>query len=215
MASKPGGMGLGGVGHGLRSAGHGPARAEGEQAAGGCAKIAGERQTTMATASEFLQALREIDRAAPSTEHNGMSLRTGWLDDLRALRASIRDWMAPIVEAGLATVTTQDFVTAEPHWGEYSAPGLAIVLTNQEPRRILVRPRGLFLTGAIDEGGARITGARGRVDLECSVKREIVLRFKDDKGDTRWSSFAGGVERELDEKVFFDLLARTADVRLR
>ena len=62
-------------------------------------------------------------------------------------------------------------------------------------------------------GGARVVGARGRVDVECVVAREMLLRFTDG-GPTRWLSFSRGEKKELDEDLFFELLARVAGLSL-
>jgi hypothetical protein len=86
------------------------------------------------------------------------------------------------------------------------------VLLTEPPQVVLVRPRGLRVVGVVETGGTRVVGANGRIDLECGIKREIVLRFRKDN-TTTWCSFSAGKKRELNEDVFFDLLARTADIR--
>jgi hypothetical protein len=102
----------------------------------------------------------------------------------------------------------------EPDTGPYDAPGLEIALLTANPRTIVVRPRGVRIVGLVQTDGARVSGARGRVDLECGVAREILLRFKDD-GPAKWVSFSGGEKKELDEGLFFELLAQIADLPLR
>lgn len=145
-----------------------------------------------------------------------------WINDLSALRHSIREWMGPIVEASVAKLNDADFELADPDLGSYAAPGLEIVLILDTDRRIRLRPRGLEIVGIVDTstGKRPRIGAtapmRGRVDLECGVKREILARIK--KGDDQkwsWYSFAGGKERLLNEDVFFELLAKIAGVPLR
>lgn len=58
---------------------------------------------------------------------------------------------------------------------------------------MVARPRGVRIVGVVHTGGAPVLGARGRVDVECGVAREILLRFTDD-GPTRWLSFSRGDE---------------------
>ncbi|MEO8284325.1 MAG: hypothetical protein ABI568_13155 [Pseudarthrobacter sp.] len=167
----------------------------------------------MTKAKDFLAALRSQQIAQPgSAEEYWKRQQSMWLDDLSMLRDSIRQWMSPVVEDHSATIEDRVFSTMEPDLGRYDAPGLEFVLLMEPPQVVLVRPRGLRVVGVVETGGSRVVGASGRVDLECGVKREIVLRFrKDDR--TTWYSFSAGKKRELDEDVFFDLLARTTDIR--
>lgn len=167
----------------------------------------------MSKANEFVKALR--DHGAPSgvktVEDYWRERKAEWLTDLEELRALIRQWLKPVVDANLAVIEDMDFSTTEPDIGHYMVRGLKIDLLVGEPTTILVRPRGARVAGVIEESGRRIVGASGRVDMESASRREILLRFKEKK-HTAWRSFSGGEKRTLDEDVFFDLLARTADV---
>lgn len=167
----------------------------------------------MTKAKDFVAALRSHQHAeSQSVEEYWKRQQSLWLADLSVLRDSIRQWMSPVVEDRAATVVDRAFPTMEPDLGGYDAPGIEIALLTEPPSVVLVRPRGLRIVGVIETGGSRVLGASGRVDLECGVKREIILRFRND-GTTAWYSFGTGVRRQLNEDVFFELLARTADIR--
>jgi hypothetical protein len=162
---------------------------------------------TSATAKKFLLALESGGRAgAPTTvEEARARQKQEWLEDLGALRDRIREWLAPIEKANRATVADESFTVTEPDLGTYEAPGLAVsLLVGDEPRRVLLRPRGVMIVGVVGHRSPP-TGPRGRVDLECGVARQILLRFPHPRG-ARWMWFAKG-ERELDESAFFDILA--------
>jgi hypothetical protein len=163
----------------------------------------------MTTAKEFLRALERGPGDAQSVDEYWRRQRDAWVKDLAELRRSIVGWLEPVRAAGRAKWSDVTFTLGEPDTGEYEAPGLEIELLAADARVINVRPRGVRILGTVQTGGARVFGARGRVDLECGVAREILLRFTDD-GTTRWFSFAGGQKKELDEDVFFELLARIA-----
>jgi hypothetical protein len=168
----------------------------------------------MAKANEFLRALQAQQGGVENVGDYWPRRHATWLEDLRALRARIRDWMRPIEEARFATVADIDFATNEPDVGYYMAPGLELRVLVGEPRQVAIHPRGLQVGGVVESGGARILGAMGRVDFECGATREILLRFR--QGDTTtWASFSGGARRDLDEDLFFELLARTTGVALR
>ncbi|MGH7272531.1 MAG: hypothetical protein ACREJ3_19045 [Polyangiaceae bacterium] len=120
-----------------------------------------------------------------------------------------------MIDAHLATVGDQEFPMMEPDVGQYVAPGLEISLVvGEDARSVVLRPRGMRIAGIVVTGGARAVGARGRVDIECGVAREILLRFKGDDGQTTWISFSGGGKRALDEGVFFELLANVTELKL-
>ncbi len=173
-------------------------------------------------AKKFLEAIRSQQGNESSVDKLLTRQRDEWIDDLNALRASIRKWMDPIAKAGVAKLKDTDFEMTDPDLGTYMAPGLEIVLIVDTDRHVRVRPRGLQVVGIVEPAtGKRVRpGAeermKGRIDLECGVKREILARIQK-KGANAWSwySFAGGKERALDEDLFFELLARTADVALR
>jgi hypothetical protein len=167
----------------------------------------------MAKAEEFLEALRRKNPEAESVHDYWRRQQDTWLEDLRGLRERVKAWLAPVAGEELASIVDMDFQTTEPDLGVYQAPGLEVTLLQREPKVVRLRPRGLRVQGVVEDGGARIVGAAGRVDLECGVARAILLRFKTEDATT-WTSFAGGTKRELDEDVFFELLAKTADVSL-
>jgi hypothetical protein len=171
-------------------------------------------EEVMGKAEEFLEALRRKNSEGENVDEYWHRQQAAWLDDLRRLGDMIKHWLAPVIDAKLAKVEDMDFQTTEPDVGTYMAPGLSLELLDEAPKVVRIRPRGLRVLGVVEDGGARIVGAAGRVDLECGVARAILLRFKTENGTT-WMSFAGGTKRELDEEVFFELLARTADVSLR
>lgn len=169
----------------------------------------------MARAKDFLRALQTAQHDdVQSVDDFWKRQKEDWSEDLLKLRRSILTWLAPVVEASSATAKNISFRLEEPDTGSYDAPGLKITLLTANPRTIRVRPRGVRVVGLVQTGGARVVGARGRVDLECGVAREILLRFKDN-GPAKWVSFSGGEKKELDEGLFFELLARIADIDLR
>jgi hypothetical protein len=170
----------------------------------------------MTKAKDFVKALQTAGHGGVETVDDARNRqKLEWLRDLDSLLGSIRHWLEPVREAGLATVADKDFSLAEPDVGQYAAPGMEITfVVAGETRTVSVRPRGLRIAGVVATGGARAIGARGRVDLESGVAREILLRFKDAEAAT-WVSFTGGEKRPLDEDVFFELVARVADVNLR
>lgn len=168
----------------------------------------------MANANDFVRALQAKGHGGVETVNDyWRRQKREWLEDLLALRSAIRQWLGPVSAAGLATVVDRDDVSlTEPDLGHYLAPELAItLLVPDEPRTVLLRPRGMAIVGLV---GARGIGARGRVDLECGVVREILLRSKD-KAPTRWLSFSGGEQKTLDEELFFELLARITEIKVR
>jgi len=168
----------------------------------------------MTRANEFLKALQDAQKRPETVDEVLQRQKAEWLQDLRQLAVSVADWLAPLVNAAVAKVLPKPFDIEEPDIGSYEASGLEISLVvGGERRVVLLRPRGMRISGVVQTGGARIIGARGRVDIECGVTREILLRFREDV-TTDWVSFARGEKRSLDEDVFFELLARVADVPL-
>lgn len=169
----------------------------------------------MANAKDFLKALQSGRDGVATVDDAWDRQKIAWLEDLTLLRTSIRDWLAPISNEHLAKVSDAEFQLMEPDLGSYAAPGLTVELVvGGQPQSVVVRPRGMRISGVVATGGARAIGARGRVDIECGVSREILLRFKDN-GPTKWLSFYDGEKKELDEEVFFELLARTTALKLR
>lgn len=167
----------------------------------------------MAKANELLRALRAVHGRDSTVQDYWKRHKDQWVEDLRTLRSSVRDWMKPIEQEGFALVADTDFAITEPDVGHYLAPGLAIQVLVQEPKQVMLRPRGVRVVGVVEAGGARVLGAMGRVDLESGVTREILLRFRTDEV-TSWASFSQGSRRDLDEDLFVELLARTADLAL-
>jgi hypothetical protein len=153
-----------------------------------------------------------MDSMGESVEEYWKRQKSLWLADLASLETSVKQWMTPVVQERAAIVEDKAFSTMEPDLGGYEAPGLALTLMMDPPQIVLLRPRGLRIVGVVETGGSRVVGANGRVDLECGIKREIVLRFRKDDM-TVWYSFGGGKKRSFDEELFFELLARVADVR--
>lgn len=168
----------------------------------------------MASAKDLVAAVRgqRAAGAEPSSVQDYWKRQhQAWLDDLTALRAQMKAWLAPVVEANVAQTKDVEFSTAEPDLGHYMAPGLDIELLADPPQIVTVRPRGLRIVGIVEAGGARVVGANGRVDLECGVRREILLRFRKNE-TTSWCSFGDGTRRDLGEGLFFDLLFKTAEI---
>jgi hypothetical protein len=166
----------------------------------------------MSKASEsFLNALR----AAPDTVDEARRRQhEAWLTDLADLRRRVRGWLAPVADAESARLTDVEIEITDQDVGTYSAPALHIdLVVGGMVRRVALRPRGMRVVGVVESGGARFVGAAGRVDLEQGAIREILLRVRDD-GETRWLTFGTGTKRELDEALFFELLARISDVDL-
>ena len=167
----------------------------------------------MAKANQFVEALRGARAGVETVAEARLRQRTEWLEDLNELCAAVRAWLAPVIEANFATVTPREVLLTEPDLGEYTASGLEITLiVSGQTRAVLLRPRGMRIVGIVDDGGARITGARGRVDLECGASRAILLRFKNDV--VAWVSFSSGERRVVTEEVFFDLLANVTGLPL-
>jgi|HubBroStandDraft_6_1064221.scaffolds.fasta_scaffold271945_2 hypothetical protein len=171
------------------------------------------KMKTAKARDRLAEALRRGGDAPQSVEEYWRRQKGAWLDDLHALRTRVRGWLAPLVEDRLATVEDREFAADEPDYGHYVAPGLEISLLSDEPRSVVLLPRGGRIQGIAGPPGKRVVGASGRVDVECGPNREILLRIAD-KGGAGWWSFAGGEKRALDEELFFELVARVADVRL-
>jgi hypothetical protein len=172
------------------------------------------KMKTAKARDRLAEALRRGGTGPQSVDEYWRRQKGAWLDDLDALRKRVRGWLSPLIEDGLATVEDKDFALDDPDYGRYVAPGLEISLLSDEPRSVVLLPRGGRIQGiAWFPGDKRIGGASGRVDLQCGPNREILLRIAD-KGGAGWWSFAGGEKRELDEELFFELVARVADVRL-
>ena len=170
----------------------------------------------MTTAKEFLRALETGGRGKEVETIVDVRARQKreWLEDLDALRRSMRGWLGPVVAAQRAELADKDFTLAEPDLGTYEAPGLEISLAVASQRKtIFVRPRGMNIVGVVRAGASAATGASGRVDIECGVARELLLRFKGPSG-TSWVSFSKG-KRTLDEGTLFDMLAEVTEMRLR
>ncbi len=165
----------------------------------------------MTKAQDFVTAVKSQRVQPESVEEYWKRQRSIWLADLFDLQGAIKVWMGPVVDANAVTIEDKLFSTTEPDLGTYDAPGLELALLTDPLQVVLVRPRGLRVVGVVESGGHRVVGASGRVDLECGVKREIVLRFRHDDSTT-WYSFSSGNKRELNEDVYFELLARTADL---
>ena len=169
----------------------------------------------MAKANEFLRALQANGGSRVETvDAFRERQQSGWLSDLDALCSSIEGWLTPVVAAGAAKVSREDILIHEPDTGEYSAPRLRIEMVIEGQTKIaLIRPRGLRIVGLVAEDGKRVVGAHGRVDVECDLRRAILLRFQN-AGATRWKSYTLGDGRELDEDLFFDLLSHVTYVAL-
>lgn len=171
----------------------------------------------MSSAQKFVDALQKGGSrgAARSVEDFWRRYRDRWLQDLGQLRDQVGVWLAPVLKTDMARAVRSDFSTTEPDLGTYLAPGLKIELLSSPPRTVLLRPRGGRVVGLVETPGRPTVGAAGRVDLEQGASREPLLRFLEDgERTTRWLSFAGGEERELNEDLFFELLARCAGIRL-
>jgi hypothetical protein len=169
----------------------------------------------MSKANELVAALRKQGKSGgvTSVREHWERQKLIWIAYLSALRDHMNRWLAPVVDAGLAKIEGMDFSIEEPDLGHYMAPGSTIELLIDEPKAILVRPRGARIVGLVEDSGRRVIGASGRVDLEWGVNRQILLRFGI-ADDARWYSFADGAKRQLNEELFIELLARTAEVDL-
>ncbi|MCB9585263.1 MAG: hypothetical protein H6718_07690 [Polyangiaceae bacterium] len=169
----------------------------------------------MTSASKFLEAVRKGrpgGNDGPESEADYWTRQQEqWVADLRALRESIRGWLEPLTTERAVRLQNIDFSTTEPNLGQYMAPGLAIEILSDPPKRVELRPRGMGIVGFVEPDGTRIVGASGRIDLECEFRRETVLRFREE-GGTRWCWFAGGKKVEVDEASFFDLLGRVTNI---
>lgn len=169
----------------------------------------------MSRAQDFLHALQaRADGKLEAVDTLRERQQAEWTTDLASLRADVERWMAPLVRENAAKVTSVGFSLSEPDVGNYVAPGLTIELVvGSHARTVRLQPRGGRVAGLIASDGARVVGAQGRVDLECDLVREVLLRFRRD-GVTSWRSYTTGDERTLDEDLFFQLLARVTQVEL-
>lgn len=166
----------------------------------------------MTNALKFLEAVRQGSPAGDESVAAYWAHQLDmWVTDLRELRSAIRGWLQPLIDGNAVKVTDVDFPISEPDLGNYMAPGLTIEVLGELPRQVDVRPRGARVVGVVETGGARVVGASGRVDLECALRREIVLRFRDG-GVTNWCSFGGGTKVDVGEETFFDLLSRVTNI---
>ena len=169
----------------------------------------------MTKASDFVKALQAAGHHGADTVDDARNReKREWVRDLDDLRAMIRQWLEPVVAAKLAAVVDRDFSLAEPELGQYVAPGLEITVVVKGPRTVLIHPRGVRIVGRVEPGGRRLFGGRGRVDVECGLEREVLLRFKDAER-AKWVSFSRGEPHDLGEDLFFELLARVTELNLR
>ena len=114
------------------------------------------------TAKEAVFSLLKREKA---DEEAGDSYRRKqeWLASLGELTAQLRNWLESAETETLLTVEETQVELREPGFGVYTAPGLQ--LTTPSGKVIRVIPKGRYVVGAM-----------GRVDLECSPKKEILVR---------------------------------------
>ena len=94
--------------------------------------------------------------------------RDEWLVALNALHTSVERWVAPLVKAKSLAIKHDTVPLEEDGLVAYTAPKLRLVVQ----RRVTIRlvPRG-----------AIIQAARGRVDMVCRHKSELMILDDDDK----------------------------------
>jgi len=146
----------------------------------------------MAAKEELLKDLAQqkeyLQRSAPEQ-------RVEWRKSLKQLFAQLAGWLDEARASKLLMVENKDVRILEPQLGVYVAPGLRVVTPRGEVVEIVPK-------------GRMIAGGYGRVDLECSPKRAMLVQ----RSPGRWE-FAeltpdqgGWSFRELTEGSFWETL---------
>lgn len=127
--------------------------------------------------------------------------KRAWLEAVEKLYLDVESWLAPGITAGVLQTARSETSVMEPDLGPYDAPVLEIT-----DGRVTIRltPEGSHVVGHVAEGGRRLTGLRGRVDLLCGPIRVPLVRTALDT----WQAVTthGGV-RDLTEEIFSEILS--------
>jgi hypothetical protein len=117
---------------------------------------------TMSEKSKVLDQLKTQKEALAAEEPDPKQTLREWKTDLKRLFKDFRSWMKEAEQEGLLEIQDQEVHLEETKLGKYVAPALRV----QTPRvGIRIIPRARY-----------VTGARGRVDLETSTQRLMLLR---------------------------------------
>lgn len=150
--------------------------------------------------------LRKLQDQPKTVEEHFAEKRQEWIDDVAELIDSMEEWLAPVVEKGLARLERRSVDIDEPDTGPYSVAALTIHLGE---RAVKVEPRGMCVVGVVRTGSDRIIGARGRVDLISGPSRATVLRRSNGTWQLAsadgWPADKSAVD--LTEETFADALA--------
>jgi hypothetical protein len=120
--------------------------------------------------------LKKLEEQPKTVGEQWGQKRAEWIEDVAALMANIRQWLAPAIAKKLVTVEARKVELDEPDTGPYEVDALTIYLGDRE---VAVEPKGMRVVGIIPAGGKRIVGARGRVDLVSGPSRATLLRRSD------------------------------------
>ena len=110
----------------------------------------------------LLQQLRLLKQAEEQTDAESTAARTNWLGAVERLLGSIRAWMLPAVQEGLARLDAAIVHIAEDDVGAYDAPALKIAMP--AGRIVWIRPVGTLRVGA-----------QGIVDVVCGSSRALLV----------------------------------------
>lgn len=104
-----------------------------------------------------------------------VSMRDGYVEAVRSLFASIRNWLTPGFEKQLVHIREDSVQIDEEMLGQpYSAPTLRVSFPTVN-RVVEIVPVGAF-----------VVGARGRLDLRSGVQESILLRALRDHDSFAW-----------------------------
>jgi hypothetical protein len=119
--------------------------------------------------------------------------RSEWLDALRQLVRTLKQWLKPAIQEGLKVEDYSATIT-EDHLGTYEAPALRI--TGPDSRTVTVEAKA-----------CNVIGAKGRVDLSSGPKKAMLVRY----GRSQWGiavrNIRGLEKVELTQDTFSELLA--------
>lgn len=117
------------------------------------------------TAKESVLELLKRRKLVEESGGNGdaQQLQAEWLADLRELMSTIHGWLADAQAQGLVIVRDVELTLSEDRIGSYVAPGMKLVMPQGDV--VTISPRGLF-----------VIGGEGRVDVECTPRKAILLR---------------------------------------
>lgn len=145
------------------------------------------------TAKEAL--LKELAEQKQFREASGPEQLKEWGESLGELFTQFKGWLSDAMANGLLRLEEDPVSIREERFGVYVAPSLRVIAPRGEVVRIV--PKGRL-----------VVGAQGRVDLECSPKRAMLVQ----KGLSHWQ-FAelapdrgGWTFKDLTEESFWETL---------